>query len=534
MHSPVGPLETVCNTPFILRTVHDLPSALLQDAETIQSHYHEYTLFRKWKPIVLAVLCFIVILTVSGNALICVAAVHNRHLRHPSNVFFIALAITNLLYASTVMLFTIVYNCLDVQLFTDSICITFQSLDILFCTASNLHLAAIALDRFVHVHSSVTYSRKFTTKIHVLVILFLWTLSALTAFLPLEFNCHRPEQTDLAINSSRCPIPSHVDYTCHQHVNFNCALANAMLSFLLPLVFMIIVYGRLFQITRQHLTQIKSQKPSVDLIVEREDSTLEKMDCEVGPSPDQSLNSQAISSSSLRGKFYLEQNDDGANLETSMPTIRQQSDCSQNGKRCSQRLSRSTHDTSLPFCTMNSLENGSRVSRQRCSLSVPVRHPTRTGSESVRSFGALGKSMREPRTSMVMRMRTATHNEHKAAITLAVILGSFILCWMPYFSVNCLAAVFHCIYNELYFGAIWLGYFNTCLNPVIYSLFNNKFRRACTKLLCIWRHGCRGEHEQYGLAKLRYCGDATIQVALERVLWNKEIPALTKVTHAPR
>ncbi|VDP86929.1 unnamed protein product [Echinostoma caproni] len=343
------------------------------------------------------------------------------------------------------MTFNIVYNSFHVHLFTDLVCVVFQSLDILFCTASILHLAAIALDRFVHVHSSVTYSRKFNTKIHLVVILCLWMLSALIAFLPLKFNCHRPVRGDWDANNSQQFTPTRVEHLCHHHVNLTCALINATLSFILPLIFMIIVYGRLFQITRQHLNQIKSQKPSVDLIVEREDSSLDKLGCEAGPSPDQSLNSQAVSSSSLRGKFYLEPNEDAPEFETSTPNVRHHSDCSQMGSRGNQRLSRSTNDASLPFCTTNSWTNGTRVYRQRNSLSVPIRYPARAGNESVRSFGMFGRSLKEPTMSMIMRMRAATHNEHKAAITLAVILGSFILCWMPYFFINCLAAMCHCI-----------------------------------------------------------------------------------------
>lgn len=37
--------------------------------------------------------------------------------------------------------------------------------------------------------------------------------------------------------------------------------------------------------------------------------------------------------------------------------------------------------------------------------------------------------------------------------------------------------------EEAFIVFTWFGYFNSCLNPVIYSLFNRKFRATFRKLL---------------------------------------------------
>lgn len=40
------------------------------------------------------------------------------------------------------------------------------------------------------------------------------------------------------------------------------------------------------------------------------------------------------------------------------------------------------------------------------------------------------------------------------------------------------------LFSDLMFMiATWLGYFNSCLNPIIYPLFNTDFRNAYRKLL---------------------------------------------------
>ncbi|VDO70327.1 unnamed protein product [Schistosoma mattheei] len=74
--------------------------------------------------------------------------------------------------------------------------------------------------------------------------------------------------------------------------------------------------------------------------------------------------------------------------------------------------------------------------------------------------------------------------------------------------------------EEAIFAATWLGYFNACLNSLVYSLLNNNFRMSCAKLLCAWHYN-RERRQQYGLNQLKHFGDTPIQLALGRVPWNK-------------
>lgn len=74
--------------------------------------------------------------------------------------------------------------------------------------------------------------------------------------------------------------------------------------------------------------------------------------------------------------------------------------------------------------------------------------------------------------------------ERKAAKTLAIITGAFVICWLPFF----IMAVLLPIYKDLFKGYIislflWLGYFNSTLNPIIYTIFSPEFRHAFKKIL---------------------------------------------------
>ena len=75
--------------------------------------------------------------------------------------------------------------------------------------------------------------------------------------------------------------------------------------------------------------------------------------------------------------------------------------------------------------------------------------------------------------------------ETKAAKTLGIIVGGFICCWMPFFTMYVIRAFCEkCIPSVLFSVLFWLGYCNSAINPCIYALFSKDFRFAFQKILC--------------------------------------------------
>ena len=75
--------------------------------------------------------------------------------------------------------------------------------------------------------------------------------------------------------------------------------------------------------------------------------------------------------------------------------------------------------------------------------------------------------------------------ETKAAKTLGIIVGGFILCWLPFFTMYLVRAFCpNCIHPTVFSVLFWLGYCNSAINPCIYALFSKDFRFAFKKIIC--------------------------------------------------
>ncbi|KAL3044485.1 hypothetical protein OYC64_012891 [Pagothenia borchgrevinki] len=95
------------------------------------------------------------------------------------------------------------------------------------------------------------------------------------------------------------------------------------------------------------------------------------------------------------------------------------------------------------------------------------------------------KYSQEPR-----RRKTAKINnrERKAMKVLPVVVGAFLFCWTPFFVLHTVRARCQDCYvpPALMSVVTWLGYFNSALNPVIYTVFNTEFRKFFKRFL----HSC--------------------------------------------
>ncbi|XP_054622312.1 5-hydroxytryptamine (serotonin) receptor 5A, genome duplicate b isoform X1 [Dunckerocampus dactyliophorus] len=100
---------------------------------------------------------------------------------------------------------------------------------------------------------------------------------------------------------------------------------------------------------------------------------------------------------------------------------------------------------------------------QRPQLVFTVRHATVT-------FQTDGDTWREQK-------------EKKAALMVGILIGVFVLCWIPFFITELIVPLCSCdippIWKSIF---LWLGYSNSFFNPLIYTAFNKNYNNALRNL----------------------------------------------------
>ncbi|XP_073711531.1 trace amine-associated receptor 4-like [Misgurnus anguillicaudatus] len=98
-------------------------------------------------------------------------------------------------------------------------------------------------------------------------------------------------------------------------------------------------------------------------------------------------------------------------------------------------------------------------------------------------------------TTTGVNSQSSAHRERKAAKTLALVMGIYFICWLPFSIASAVDPFFNFVTPAYVFEALlWLSYFNSTCNPLIYGFFYPRFQKAFKTLIFTYICGFNHSH----------------------------------------
>ncbi|XP_064411434.1 trace amine-associated receptor 1-like [Latimeria chalumnae] len=192
-----------------------------------------------------------ILITVCGNLVVIISIAHFKQLHTPTNFLVMSMAVVDLLLGSMVMPYSMVRSVETCWYFGDIFCKVHTSNDIMLCMASILHLCFIAIDRYYAVCNPLQYKTKITGFVVLIMIIISWTLPAVFSFGMIFLGLHLKGLEEFYYNHIKCVGG------CVLFLNEASLLIGSMISFYIPGVIMVFIYGKIYLVARKQAKAIK-------------------------------------------------------------------------------------------------------------------------------------------------------------------------------------------------------------------------------------------------------------------------------------
>ncbi|XP_053210220.1 uncharacterized protein LOC128394010 [Panonychus citri] len=473
--------DTIINSSYIISGSSLSP---LNPNDIISANWTTEPDLRIHHPFLALLLGIICLLVMFGNILIMVAIRRERYLHTVTNLFVASLAVADCLVGAIVMPSSVVHEVMNKWwIFGQDWCDLWHSFDVLASTASILNLCVISLDRYWAITDPISYPARMTNRKAKILIALVWTCSALISFPAILWW--------RAVSSP--PRPLRCDFT--EDVGY--LLFSSIISFYGPLIIMLVVYLRIYRAAIQQTKSVRSGTKSIAAIDGNENNAVVlriHRGGGAGVSTGASVNPSSGPVVSSSSNCYCE-------IESHNHLHHHH-----HFNQSSQHHLHNNHQIKSPRLVgeVSFEESSDYLNSDDNGLSVKV--------SSVRH--------RNMKAFSLSRKLAKLAKEKKAAKTLGIVMGVFILCWLPFFIANLVKGFCgdYCLINPdlVYPLVTWLGWLNSGMNPVIYACWSRDFRRAFKKILC----SCYKPKSNRGTKILNRPGGGTIGGTVQSTRYN--------------
>ncbi|XP_051862141.1 5-hydroxytryptamine receptor 2A isoform X2 [Drosophila albomicans] len=181
-----------------------------------------------------------ILVTIIGNVFVIAAIILERNLQNVANYLVASLAVADLFVACLVMPLGAVYEISQGWILGPELCDIWTSCDVLCCTASILHLVAIAVDRYWAV-TNIDYIHSRTSNRVFMMIFCVWSASVIVSLAP-QFGWKDPDYLQ-RIEQQKCMVSQDVAY----QVFATCC------TFYVPLLVILALYWKIYQTARKRI-----------------------------------------------------------------------------------------------------------------------------------------------------------------------------------------------------------------------------------------------------------------------------------------
>ncbi|CAF3850033.1 unnamed protein product [Rotaria magnacalcarata] len=189
-------------------------------------------------------LIIIILFTVCGNSLVCIAVIRERHLQNTTNYFLTSLAFTDCMVACLVMPLAVTVELIGHFPFNALACNVWLTFDVCCSTSSIWHMSVMSLDRYLTLRYPLKYGRNKRRSLMAYKIITIWLIS-FAICLPL-FILGLVDSSNVYDEKTRACFPAHRTFKIY----------GSFVAFFVPLIIMIVTYA----LTMSALQQAYSTK----------------------------------------------------------------------------------------------------------------------------------------------------------------------------------------------------------------------------------------------------------------------------------
>lgn len=384
-------------------------------------------------PVIGVVLAMFTFITVLGNLLVITAVVKELYLRTVTNYLIVSLAIADIMVGGIVMPFSISLEMSNNVWYYGTVwCDLWHSFDVLGSTASILNLCLISLDRYWAITDPIAYPNRMSPcKVSVLIA-FVWFCSSAISFPAIAWW---KAVTPPDIPTTLCVFTEDSAYL----------IFSSFISFYVPTIVMIFVYIRIYLAARNQRKSIETGTKV--LTSNRLFGAKGVMTLRIHRGGMAKIRSPTTAPETTPFQKHSESDEEDTSLTSNNQTP----------------VHSSQHAVSPHEENGNNNDSNQQNQRPMKFITKRLRHL------------ALSKKL------------SKLAKEQKAAKTLGIVVGVFIICWLPFFVLNVLLGICgtDCVPSaEFVFPVFtWLGYINSGVNPIIYALSMRDFRRAFGRII---------------------------------------------------